>query len=613
MSAGWGTSGKQPALPEQAAGPSTSEEPKHPAQPAGDWGQAFHYDYTETDVDRQWGGNGAVYEWQGEEGDLAPEDPILEAQLFGEPDMRFGAGLDISKIYSINVSQEGEKRIAPIFKFEAAGLHPVMLKNVQMCGYDTPTPIQKYCIPAINMGYDLIAIAQTGSGKTAAYLIPILNQLMGKAKKLAAYRPTPQQLITGEKRPVRAEPLVLVICPTRELAIQIFNEARKFCYRTMLRPCVVYGGAPISDQIKQIGGGCDLLIATPGRLVDLMARGHLLTLRRLRYMVVDEADEMLDTDWQQEFAEIFSGGDHEEDNVQYMLFSATFPAAVRRLARDHLASNHLRVRVGRIGSTHENIKQDIVYVKPELKRGALLDLLYSIEPGRTIIFVNNKRAADEIDDFIYNKGGLPCTSMHSDRTQREREDAMRAFRAGKAPLLVTTGVSARGIDVRNVKHVINFDLPTMDHGGIQEYTHRIGRTGRIGHTGTATSFYTDRDMPLAEDLTKILMETKQTVPDFLQEYIPEGADPSNFKIEDDNSEDEDEAAGGEDPWGVGDSKPAGGDDAGVTDEGGWGTGASAGEASGTAGDGWGTGASAGETSGAAGGGWGAGSAIPSQW
>lgn len=160
--------------------------------------------------------------------------------------------------------------------------------------------------------------------------------------------------------------------------------------------------------------------------------------------------------------------------MKYMLFSATFPGAVRRLAKDHLAQDHVRIKVGRIGSTHENIKQDIIFVRQELKQTALLDLLYSMEPGRTIIFVNNKRTADEIDDLLFHKG-LPSTSMHSDRTQREREDAMRAFRAGKAPLMVTTGVSARGIDVRNVKHVINYDLPTVEHGGIQEYTHRIGR------------------------------------------------------------------------------------------------------------------------------------------
>ena len=160
--------------------------------------------------------------------------------------------------------------------------------------------------------------------------------------------------------------------------------------------------------------------------------------------------------------------------MKYMLFSATFPVAVRQLAKTHLSEAHIRIRVGRIGSTHQNITQDIVWVEPQFKKQALLDLIYGMKPGRTIIFVNSKRMADEIDDYLFHHE-LPSTSMHADRTQREREDSMRAFRSGKAPLLVTTGVTARGIDVRNVTHVINYDLPSMDHGGIQEYVHRIGK------------------------------------------------------------------------------------------------------------------------------------------
>lgn len=167
--------------------------------------------------------------------------------------------------------------------------------------------------------------------------------------------------------------------------------------------------------------------------------------------------------------------EQDDGNVKYMLFSATFPGALRRLAKNHLAEDHLRVRVGRIGSTHANIKQDVIYVRPELKREALSDLIFSTNPGRTLVFVNSKRTADEIDDYLFNKG-LPSTSMHSDRIQSEREDAMQAFRSGKTPIMVATGLSARGIDVKNVLHVINYDLPSTDHGGIQEYIHRIGRS-----------------------------------------------------------------------------------------------------------------------------------------
>jgi len=157
-----------------------------------------------------------------------------------------------------------------------------------------------------------------------------------------------------------------------------------------------------------------------------------------------------------------------------MLFSATFPTAVRKLAKTHLRENYVRIKVGRIGSTHSNITQDVIYVEPSLKKKALIDLLNTTEKvGRYIVFVNSKRTADDIDDFLFNQN-LPSTSMHADRTQREREDAMRAFRSGTVLILVATGVMARGIDVPNVVHVINYDLPSMDHGGIDEYIHRIG-------------------------------------------------------------------------------------------------------------------------------------------
>ena len=164
--------------------------------------------------------------------------------------------------------------------------------------------------------------------------------------------------------------------------------------------------------------------------------------------------------------------------MRYLLFSATFPKPLRDLAREYLASDHVRFRVGRAGSTHGNIKQQVVQVEPRLKRDALMTALSSVDPCRTIVFVNTKRMADELDDYLYNLQ-MPCTSMHSDRTQYEREAAMRGFRSGEAPILITTGVTARGIDVRNVRHVINYDLPSMDHGGIEEYVHRIGECKQL--------------------------------------------------------------------------------------------------------------------------------------
>lgn len=183
-----------------------------------------------------------------------------------------------------------------------------MRENVRLAGYDKPTVIQSYAIPAIIQGYDVVACAQTGSGKTAAFFIPTLSKLMGKAKKLAAPRPNPATYIDGVSPRVTAQPLLMVVCPARELAVQIFNEARRFCYRSMLRPCVIYGGGPRGEQIHELSKGCDILIGTPGRLCDFIDRPEILSLARLKYMIIDEADELLASDWSTELAKIMSGG-----------------------------------------------------------------------------------------------------------------------------------------------------------------------------------------------------------------------------------------------------------------------------------------------------------------
>ncbi|KAH9436970.1 hypothetical protein MCOR02_000633 [Pyricularia oryzae] len=550
-----------------------NDEPKGPKDlsSADGWVQRTDIDYdayTGNPSDRpQWDGSAPLYNWDGEEGDLGPEYPELEKQLFGERGESC-AGIDFKVIREIAVVQEGPVRVEPALRFEDAGLHPAMLKNVELCGYKVPTPIQAYCIPAIHKGHDVIGIAQTGSGKTAAFLIPVINKLMGKAKKLAAPRPNPVEYNMDIHGPVRAEPLVVIVCPTRELAIQAFNEARKLCYRSMLRPGVVYGGGNFMDQIRQIGLGCDILCATPGRLLHFMDKPELLNLQRVRYVVIDEADEMLTADWEEDMKKIMSAGGAAQE-IKYLLFSATFPKKIRDLAREHLSEDHVQLRVGRAGSTHSNIIQTVIETAPMNKKRALNDLINSMPPQRTIIFVNNKWTADELDDYLYNECKLPCTSMHADRTQREREDALRAFRAGTAPILVTTGVTARGIDVRNVAHVVNYDLPSMDHGGIEEYTHRIGRTGRIGNKGLATSFYTDRDEAIASVLVRTMLETNQEIPEFLSGYIPDGDARENLKFEadsdfEDNVDADDNAGGG---WGStdngqdGNTEGATGDDA----------------------------------------------------
>jgi ATP-dependent RNA helicase DDX3X len=221
------------------------------------------------------------------------------------------------------------------------------------------------------------------------------------------------------------------------------------------------------------------------------------------------------------------------------LFSATFVKAARDLAREYLAGNHVRFRVGRAGQTTASIKQVVIQVERHEKREVLVQVLTQHPGVRTIIFVNSRVECDSLDAYLFNMG-LPVTSMHSDRSQLERESALRAFRAAQLPIMISTTVAGRGIDVKNVMHVINYDLPSTDHGGIEEYTHRIGRTGRIGHQGTATSLYCEeRDEPLASVLTRTLMETRQEIPPFLEQYMPESG---KLKFEADSDFDEDEAA-----------------------------------------------------------------------
>ncbi|KAF4994420.1 hypothetical protein FGRMN_5839 [Fusarium graminum] len=554
----------------------------------GRWTEPQAIDYTSMTTgnpDQTWGCNVRTYEWQDEYGDVGPKYPELELDLFGDPATRHDRkGLDFSCIESIEVQQEGPTKVDPISSFKTGGIHPAMLENIELCGYDNPTPIQKFTIPSILQGHDVIGIAQTGSGKTAAYLIPILSKLMGKAKKLAAFRPNPNTFREGIDE-VTAEPLVLIVVPTRELALQIFNEARKLCYRTMLRPCVVYGGVPVREQISLLSKGCDVLVGTPGRLVDFIQRPKNLTLRRLRYMVIDEADELLNDDWAEELNPILSGGEQDEGNVKFSLFSATFPKAARDLAKNYLAASHVRFRVGRAGSTTANIKQIVLQAEAHEKRELLVGLLEEMHGIRTIIFVNSKQAADNLDDFLFNMH-LPVTSMHSDRTQQEREAAMRAFRSGNAPILIATGVTARGIDVQNVLHVINYDLPSIDYGGIEEYTHRIGRTGRIGHRGVATSFFSERDEPMASVLTRTLLETDQEIPDFLQSYVPEGEAREKLKFEADSDFDPNDYGGAGDAgggWGGDDA----GNDVGASGDA-WGGGGEDGDKAGGS-DAWGAG------------------------
>ncbi|KAJ5652302.1 ATP-dependent RNA helicase ded1 [Penicillium longicatenatum] len=519
------------------------DDATHQEARAAGWCEPTPYNYEQLAAKdgHEWASTAARYEWKGEydESAIGPRNEELEKMLF-DSDLIARAGTRVGELTdSLAVVCESEEPVTAVKEWDDAGLHPIMRENVRLCLYDKPTAIQAFALPAIHRGKDLIGIAHTGSGKTGAFLIPILSDLMGKAKRLAAARPNLAEEFIPSVHGVTAEPLVLIVCPTRELATQIFDETRRLCYRSMLRPCVAYGGAPVHLQREELMKGCDILIGSPGRIIDFMGQPRVLSLRRVRYTVIDEADELLHFDWEEDFKKIMSGGDmNEDEDHRYMMFSATFDKECRRLARTYLMKDYIRVRVGRPGSSHLMVTQRVHKVEDNEKKNALYNTIINHMPTRTLVFVNSKAQVDFVDDYLYNRG-LPCTSIHGDRTQREREDAIRAFRNALCPILVATGISARGLDIANVMHVINYDLPKAQHGGITEYIHRIGRTARIGNEGIATSFYNYRDEDLATDLVKILMETTQDIPDFLKEFRP-GEDTVTFDDDTDNEDGDDD-------------------------------------------------------------------------
>ncbi|PNF43980.1 ATP-dependent RNA helicase DDX3X [Cryptotermes secundus] len=443
-------------------------------------------------------------------------DERLEYELFGSGN----TGINFNKYEDIPVEATGDNVPDHIVSFDDVQMTEIISNNIALARYDKPTPVQKYAIPIIMSRRDLMACAQTGSGKTAAFLVPILNQM---------YERGPQQANINARSYSRRKqyPLGLVLAPTRELATQIYDEARKFSYRSRLRPCVVYGGANVGDQMRELDRGCHLLVATPGRLVDMLERGKI-GLENCRYLVLDEADRMLDMGFEPQIRRIVQQDAMPKTGErQTLMFSATFPKEIQILARDFL-DNYIFLAVGRVGSTSENITQKVVWVEEHDKRSFLLDLLNAeglnqpTPESLTLVFVETKKGADSLEEYLHNEG-YPVTSIHGDRSQREREEALRRFRSGATPILVATAVAARGLDIPHVKHVINFDLPS----DVEEYVHRIGRTGRMGNLGVATSFFNDKNRNLVRDLVELIVETKQELPPWLDSMASDQRMPQN--------------------------------------------------------------------------------------
>lgn len=348
-------------------------------------------------------------------------------------------------------------------------------------GYLNATPIQVKAIPALLKGQDLLGCAQTGTGKTAAFAIPILQGL------------------STEKRPSkgRRQTKALVVAPTRELAIQIADSFKAYGRNLELRTTAIYGGVAQGPQKKDLGRGIDIIVATPGRLLDLMNQG-LISLKNIKYFVLDEADLMLDMGMLQDVKRIIT---HIPKERQTMFFSATMPPEIEKLSKTIL-NNPVKVVVTPVSSTVEIIEQEVYYVDKGNKVNLLIHLLKDKDIVSALVFSRTKHGADKIVKAL-EKAGIMSQAIHGNKSQNSRQLALDNFKKGKTRILVATDIAARGIDIAELSHVVNFNLPEVP----ETYVHRIGRTGRASRGGVAISFCNQEEKPLLRDIQKLISKT----------------------------------------------------------------------------------------------------------
>ena len=345
--------------------------------------------------------------------------------------------------------------------FATLRLMEPILRAIRERGYETPTPIQTQAIPHLLMGRDLLGIAQTGTGKTAAFALPILDFLAGD--------PLPRQ---------PKKPSALVLTPTRELAAQIGDSFGEYGRHLDIRHAVIFGGVGQRPQANSLRRGVDVLIATPGRLIDLMEQGYV-DLSDVEVFVLDEADRMLDMGFVHAVRKVIAKLPSDRQSV---LFSATMPPDIVRLAGSIL-SDPVRVEVTPPATTVDRIAQSVLYVEKGDKHALLSEVLRKPELERVLVFTRTKHGADRVAKHL-RRSGQSADAIHGNKSQGARERALEGFRTGRVRVLVATDIAARGIDVRGITHVINFDLPNVP----ETYVHRIGRTARAGRDGTAISF-----------------------------------------------------------------------------------------------------------------------------
>ncbi len=386
--------------------------------------------------------------------------------------------------------------------FESLGLSPSLLRSIKEKGYHTPTPIQAQTIPTVLAGHDLMGCAQTGTGKTAAFALPMLDRLF--AKKNEPFQ-SAKRHHHPSYRPIRA----VVLAPTRELAAQIHESFLVYGRNSGLRFTTIYGGVSQNPQVRALDKGVDILVATPGRLLDLMNQGYV-DLSNVAILVLDEADQMLDMGFLPDLKRIVSAVPKRE---QTLMFSATMPDEIRILAEKWLR-NPEHIQVTPASTPVKAVKQSVYFVTARNKPQLLAHYLQTNASTRALVFARTKHGADKIVKHLI-KVGIRAAAIHGNKSQNARMKTLEQFKSEKPPVLVATDIAARGLDVRGISHVINYELPEVP----ETYVHRIGRTARAGATGFATSFC-DRDE--RSRLTRIERLTKHRI--VVEENHPEYTD-----------------------------------------------------------------------------------------
>lgn len=369
--------------------------------------------------------------------------------------------------------------------FKELNITEPILKALIDKGYEMPTPIQEQAIPIALAGQDLLGIAQTGTGKTAAFAIPVIQQL------------NEQPITKGKRREIKA----LILTPTRELAIQIDECFKEYTPYTHLRHTVIFGGVNQNPQVETLRRGVDILTATPGRLLDLITQKHI-SLNHVRHFILDEADRMLDMGFVHDIKRLLPLLPKQK---QTLFFSATMPPAIDKLSRSIL-NRPAKVEVTPVSSAVDTIDQRLYFVE-KAKKSELLYTVLEKEQGKSVlVFSRTKHGADKIARVL-NKKGIGCEAIHGNKSQGARQRALTNFKSGKTRVIIATDIAARGIDIANLEMVINYDLPDV----AETYVHRIGRTGRAGKSGTALSFCSQEEHSMMKDIQKLTGKKLNTV------------------------------------------------------------------------------------------------------